>query len=83
MLQEFYEFTTKHRKLTWIYALGTCIVKGEFDQKTIELNLFPFQAATLLLFNTGVPILYMRRCSAIPWGSAAMLGLVWSLLALL
>ena len=47
----FYEERTKHRKLTWIYALGTLTVKGAFDAKPIELHVSPFQASALLLFN--------------------------------
>ena len=49
--KEFYESSTKHRKLSWIYALGTCHIKGNFDAKSIELVLSTFQAALLLLFN--------------------------------
>ena len=47
----FYEERTKHRKLTWIYALGTLTVKGALDAKPIELHVSPFQASALLLFN--------------------------------
>lgn len=55
--KEFYEFTTKHRKLGWVYALGTCHVKASFDAKPIELILGTFQATLLLLFNTGIILL--------------------------
>lgn len=55
--KEFYEFTTKHRKLGWVYALGTCHVKANFDAKPIELILGTFQATLLLLFNTGTIML--------------------------
>jgi Cullin family len=51
--QAFYEETTKHRKLTWIYTLGTCNVMGDFDTRPVELVISTFQAALLLLFNTG------------------------------
>ncbi|XP_071698690.1 cullin-1-like [Rutidosis leptorrhynchoides] len=51
VFKEFYQTITKHRKLTWIYSLGTCNVNGKFDQKTIELVLGTYQAAVLLLFN--------------------------------
>ncbi|CAH2071938.1 unnamed protein product [Thlaspi arvense] len=47
----FYETKTKHRKLTWIYSLGTCNINGKFDQKPIELIVSTYQAAVLLLFN--------------------------------
>lgn len=49
--KNFYEERTKHRKLTWIYALGTTSVKGNFTQKPIEMQLSAFQASCLLLFN--------------------------------
>ena len=55
--KDFYEFTTKHRKLGWVYALGTCHVKANFDAKPIELILGTFQATLLLLFNTGTMML--------------------------
>jgi len=50
--KEFYEHNTKHRKLGWVYALGTCHIKANFDAKPIELILSTFQASLLLLFNT-------------------------------
>jgi cullin 1 len=33
----FYETRTKHRKLRWIYSLGTCTINGKFESKHIEL----------------------------------------------
>ncbi|KAF9619084.1 hypothetical protein IFM89_005098 [Coptis chinensis] len=35
--KEYYKTKMKHRKLTWIYSLGTCIVTGKFEQRNIEL----------------------------------------------
>lgn len=49
--KEFYEVSNKHRKLTWIYALGTCTLACHFDARTIDLSVTTFQAAVLLLFN--------------------------------
>lgn len=54
-MQEFYEASVKHRKLTWIYSLGNCHLKGNFDAKPIELIITTSQAALLLLFNEGKP----------------------------
>ncbi|KAG4186947.1 hypothetical protein ERO13_A08G074300v2 [Gossypium hirsutum] len=54
----FYETKTKHRKLTWIYSLGTCHINGKFDQKTIELIVSTYQAAVLLLFNASDRLSY-------------------------
>nr|GEW63000.1 cullin-1 [Tanacetum cinerariifolium] len=58
VFKEFYHTKTKHRKLTWIYSLGTCNVSGKFDQKTIELVLTTYQAAALLLFNASEQLSY-------------------------
>jgi cullin 1 len=54
----FYESKTKHRKLTWIYSLGTCNINGKFEAKTIELIVSTYQAAALLLFNTADRLSY-------------------------
>ncbi|KAG0574387.1 hypothetical protein KC19_VG259000 [Ceratodon purpureus] len=51
VFKEFYQTKTKHRKLTWIYSLGTCNITGKFDVKPIELIVTTYQAALLLLFN--------------------------------
>ena len=39
----FYETRTKHRKLTWIYSLGTCNINGKFESKPIELIVSTYQ----------------------------------------
>ncbi|CAK8544281.1 unnamed protein product [Lathyrus sativus] len=54
----FYETRTKHRKLSWIYSLGTCNIIGRFEPKTIELIVSTYQAAALLLFNTADKLNY-------------------------
>ncbi|XP_054804752.1 cullin-1-like [Prosopis cineraria] len=48
----FYETKTKHRKLSWIFSMGTCNINGKFQEKTIELIVSTYQAAALLLFNS-------------------------------
>ncbi|KAJ6847812.1 cullin-1-like isoform X2 [Iris pallida] len=53
VFREFYQTKTKHRKLTWIYSLGTCNINGKFDAKTIELIVTTYQASALLLFNSS------------------------------
>ncbi|GJT45878.1 cullin-1-like protein isoform X2 [Tanacetum coccineum] len=58
VFKEFYQTKVKHRKLTWIYSLGTCNVSGKFDEKTIELVLTTYQAAALLLFNASEQLSY-------------------------
>lgn len=43
VFKEFYQTKTKHRKLTWIYSLGTCNINGKFEAKTIELIVTTYQ----------------------------------------
>ncbi|KAM7257293.1 hypothetical protein ACFE04_013034 [Oxalis oulophora] len=58
VFKEFYQTKTKHRKLTWIYSLGTCNLVGKFDPKTVELVVTTYQAAALLLFNSADKLSY-------------------------
>ncbi|CAI9107936.1 OLC1v1007421C1 [Oldenlandia corymbosa var. corymbosa] len=56
--KEFYQNTTKSRRLEWIYSLGSCHVNGHFEAGTIELVLGTYQAAALLLFNESDKLSY-------------------------
>ncbi|URE21626.1 cullin 1 [Musa troglodytarum] len=58
VFREFYQTKTKHRKLTWIYSLGTCNLTGKFEPKTMELIVTTYQAAALLLFNASDRLSY-------------------------
>ncbi|RWR94137.1 cullin-1-like protein [Cinnamomum micranthum f. kanehirae] len=58
VFREFYQTKTKHRKLTWIYSLGTCNIIGKFEPKTMELIVTTYQASALLLFNTSDKLSY-------------------------
>ncbi|XP_057994527.1 cullin-1 isoform X3 [Hevea brasiliensis] len=58
IFKEFYDQKSKHRKLTWIYSLGSCRLNGKFEQKTIELIVSTYQAALLLLFNSSDRLSY-------------------------
>ncbi|KAL0388764.1 UNVERIFIED_CONTAM: Cullin-1 [Sesamum radiatum] len=60
VFREFYQTKTKHRKLTWIYSLGTCNINGKFEPKTIELIVTTYQAAALLLFNASDRLSYQE-----------------------
>ncbi|KAM4114799.1 hypothetical protein ACJW30_04G096900 [Castanea mollissima] len=53
VFKDFYDTQTKHRRLTWIYSLGTCNINAKFETKTIELIVSTYQAAALLLFNSS------------------------------
>eukprot|EP01018_Ginkgo_biloba_P007037 Gb_00939 [translate_table: standard] len=59
VFKEFYQTRTKHRKLTWIYSLGTCNINGKFDVRPIELIVTTYQAAALLLFNASENLSYV------------------------
>ncbi|KAJ3669563.1 hypothetical protein LUZ60_011513 [Juncus effusus] len=63
VFKEFYEGKTKHRKLTWIYSLGTCNINAKFEAKNIELIVTTYQAATLLLFNASERLSYSEIMS--------------------
>ncbi|KAL5724122.1 Cullin-1 [Ranunculus cassubicifolius] len=58
VFKEFYQTKTKHRKLTWIYSLGTCNIIGKFVAKTMELVVTTYQASVLLLFNASDRLSY-------------------------
>ncbi|KAL3380261.1 hypothetical protein AABB24_000747 [Solanum stoloniferum] len=60
VFKEFYQTKTKHRKLTWLYSLGTCNINGNFEQKTIELVVTTYQASALLLFNASDRLSYQE-----------------------
>ncbi|KAH0733608.1 hypothetical protein KY289_004796 [Solanum tuberosum] len=60
VFKEFYQTKTKHRKLTWIYSLGTCNINGKFEPKTIELVVTTYQASALLLFNASDRLSYQE-----------------------
>ncbi|KAL6751505.1 Cullin [Haematococcus lacustris] len=51
LFKQFYEAVNQHRRLTWIYSLGSCMVKGNFDAKPIEMTMSTMQATVCLLFN--------------------------------
>ncbi|XP_078444946.1 cullin-1 [Wolffia australiana] len=63
VFKEFYQTKTKHRKLTWIYSLGTCNIIGKFEPKTIELVVTTYQASALLLFNASDRLTYSEIMS--------------------
>ncbi|KAK4264627.1 hypothetical protein QN277_025780 [Acacia crassicarpa] len=55
-----YTSKTKQRKLSWVFSLGTCNINGKFQQKTIELIVSTYQAATLLLFNNSERLSFLE-----------------------
>lgn len=58
VFKEFYEAIINNRKLKWINSLGTCNILGNFESKTIHLNVSAYQAAVLLLFNSADRLSY-------------------------
>ncbi|KAL6205497.1 hypothetical protein ACLB2K_022756 [Fragaria x ananassa] len=53
VFKQYYDTQHKQRKLSWIYTLGNCSVRGNFEPKSIELIMSAYQAALLLLFNNS------------------------------
>ena len=43
VFKDFYATRTNHRRLTWIYSLGSCNVVGHFTAKPIELIVTTYQ----------------------------------------
>ncbi|XP_022760557.1 cullin-1-like [Durio zibethinus] len=58
VFRDFYQTKTKHRKLTWIYSMGTSNLIGKFEPKTMELIVTTYQASALLLFNSSDRLSY-------------------------
>jgi cullin 1 len=79
VFKAFYETKTKHRKLTWIYSLGTCNVQGKFDLKPIELVVSTFQAAALMLFNNAKRLSYSEIKTQLNLGDDELIRLLHSL----
>lgn len=68
VFKDFYETRTKHRKLTWIYSLGTCNISGKFEPKTIELivstyQVFPSRDPSSSFMVNIVTLKYLRLCT--------------------
>lgn len=47
VFKEFYRAKNEHRKLTWVYSLGTCNIIGKFEKKRIELIVTTYQVKTI------------------------------------
>ncbi|KAI3505757.1 hypothetical protein L1887_27981 [Cichorium endivia] len=60
VFEDFYQQTTKQKKLTWIYSLGSCNINGKFEPKTMELIVTTYQASVLLLFNSSDRLSYQE-----------------------
>ncbi|CAJ2679071.1 unnamed protein product [Trifolium pratense] len=75
----FYETMTKHRKLTWIYSLGSCNIIGKFNPKTIELIVSTYQAAALLLFNNADKLSYSEIMTQLNLNNEDLVRLLHSL----
>ncbi|XP_015083047.1 cullin-1-like isoform X1 [Solanum pennellii] len=79
VFEEFYQTKTKHRKLTWIYSLGTCILNGKFEPKSIELVATTYQASALLLFNASDRLSYQEIMTQLNLSDDDVVGLLHSL----
>ncbi|CAN1834125.1 CUL1 [Linum perenne] len=79
VFKEFYDTKSKHRKLTWIYSLGSCQLTGKFEQKNIEMVVSTYQAAILLLFNTSDRLSYSEIMTQSNLGHEDLVRLLHSL----
>ncbi|KAF5939621.1 hypothetical protein HYC85_023880 [Camellia sinensis] len=79
VFREFYQTKTKHRKLTWIYSLGTCNLNGKFEPKTMELIVTTYQASVLLLFNASDRLGYQEIMTQLNLTDDDVVGLLHSL----
>ncbi|KAG9134398.1 hypothetical protein Leryth_023789 [Lithospermum erythrorhizon] len=79
VFKEFYQTKTKHRKLTWIFSLGTCNINGKFDPKTMELIVTTYQASALLLFNSADKLSYQEIMSQLNLSDDDVIRLLHSL----
>ncbi|CAL0320602.1 unnamed protein product [Lupinus luteus] len=79
VFKDFYEATANHRKLSWIYSLGTCNISGNFEPKTIELVVSTYQAAALLLFNTDDRLSYSEIMTELNLSNEDLVRLLHSL----
>ncbi|CAI0379172.1 unnamed protein product [Linum tenue] len=79
VFKEFYDTKSKHRKLTWIYSLGSCQLIGNFEAKKIEMVVSTYQAAILLLFNTSDRLSYSEIMTQSNLGHEDLVRLLHSL----
>ncbi|KAI3981138.1 hypothetical protein MKX01_032278 [Papaver californicum] len=56
--KEFYQARTRHRKLTYLYSMGSCNGLGKFQKRPVELIVSTHQAAVLMLFNSSDKLSY-------------------------
>ncbi|CAH8250975.1 unnamed protein product [Arabidopsis lyrata] len=75
----FYGTITKHRRLSWIYSLGTCHISGKFDKKSLELVVSTYQAAVLLLFNNAERLSYTEMLEQLNLSHEDLVRLLHSL----
>lgn len=65
--KSYYDSKTNYRKLTWTNSLGTAVIKGFFQKKSVEMTVATLQAIVMMLFNgdslggsTGGPIAFTQ-----------------------
>jgi len=79
VFKEFYQTQTKHRKLTWIYSLGTCNLVGNFNARPLELIVSTYQGAALLVFNSAKKLSYSEIKSELNLSDEDIIRLLHSL----
>lgn len=53
VFKEYYRSDKQHRKLTWIFSLGNCVVIGNFDAKPVEFVLNTYQVILKSLYKVN------------------------------
>lgn len=77
--KQFYTTKTNHRKLTWIYSLGSANILGKFEPKTIEMIVSTYQASALLLFNASEILSYSEIATQLNLSDDDVIRLLHSL----
>lgn len=62
------------RKLTWIYTLGTAVLRGNFQSKPIEMQMNTLQAALCMLLNDVDELMYQEVWHPVCLGGALHKG---------
>lgn len=56
--ESYYSESTRHRKLQWIYSLGTTVLSGTFKGKKYDFFCSTYQACVLYLFNQAFELTF-------------------------
>jgi cullin 1 len=49
LYKNFYNENQKHRKLNWIYSMGSCNIVARFEARPVELIVTTYQVGSIFL----------------------------------